>query len=79
MTVLDFFWSDVLTFGEGWGRDVILVPEPVPLLQNLKLLTQQAPKGWTHHSAYTEVAIRQESKRASYESNVQKYREGTDR
>ena len=40
-----------LTFSECWWWDVVLIPEPVSLLQNLELLTQETTKCWTHHSS----------------------------
>ena len=35
------------TFCVSRWRDVVLVPEPVTLLQDLELLAQETPEGWT--------------------------------
>ena len=40
-----------LTFAHGGRRNVVLVPEPVSLLEDLELLPQQAAKGGPHHRA----------------------------
>ena len=39
------------TFSECWWWDVVFIPEPVSLLQDLELLTQETTECWTHHSS----------------------------
>ena len=39
------------TFGKSRWRNVVLIPEPVPLLQYLELLTEETAEGGTHHGS----------------------------
>ena len=48
------------TFGKSRWRNVVLVPEPVSLLQDLELLTKETAEGRTHHGA-TERSLGQTS------------------
>ena len=41
----------VHTFGKSRGRNVVLIPEPVSLLQDLELLTEEAAEGRPHHGS----------------------------
>ncbi len=45
------FQSRLLTFGQRRRRDVVLVPEPVSLLEDLELLPEEAAEGGPHHRA----------------------------
>ena len=48
------------TFGKSRWRNVVLIPEPVSLLQDLELLTKETAEGRTHHGA-TERSLGQTS------------------
>ena len=54
------------TFGKSRWRNVVLIPEPVSLLQDLELLTKEAAEGRTHHGS-TERPLGQTS---NHEVNI---------
>ena len=39
------------TFGKSRWRNVVLIPEPVSLLQDLELLAKETAEGRTHHGS----------------------------
>ena len=61
-------WSGSLvhTFGKSRWRNVVLIPEPVSLLQDLELLTKETAEGRPHHGS-TERTLGQTS---NHEVNI---------